>query len=205
MESLLCTQEQQGIEEYSPALIRLFQGVVYSEDKIWELLVQYQEPIKKYFAKLALDVIMAEGDGFAYLKQRDEPREVDQGKSLPRLIRRVSLSYDVTVMALLLRERLHQFEIEGSDSTRLVLSKDQIREMVVLFFKEKANEVKLFKNIDAIIQKIVDLGFLRRLNVAKTEEYEVMRILKARFNIDVLQELKNKLKNYTQTHDNQDE
>ncbi|VAX36984.1 hypothetical protein MNBD_UNCLBAC01-1858 [hydrothermal vent metagenome] len=190
-------QNDQDVEAYSPVLIGLLQGVIYGEDKLWERLLQYRTVIQRYFAKIGLEPVIFEGDGFAYLKQKEgQDRETSNTKSLPRLIRRVPLTYEVTLLSVLLRERLHQFDSEGSDSTRLILTKEEIREMVVLFFKEKANEVKLLKNIDAVIHKVTELGFLRKLKISTREEYEVMRILKAKFAIEALEQLKEKLVGY---------
>jgi len=187
-------QNDQEIAAYSPVLISLLQGVIYSEDKLWERLLQYRTAIQRYFAKIGLEPVIFEGDGFAYLKQKEEQdMEGANAKPLPRLIRRVPLTYEVTLLSVLLRERLHQFDSEGSDSTRLILTKEDIREMVVLFFKEKANEVKLLKNIDAVIHKVVELKFLRPLKISNREEYEVMRILKAKFAIEALEQLKEQL------------
>ena len=59
-----------------------------------------------------------------------------------------------------------------------MLTRDQIAEMVRVFLPASSNEARLTDEIDAHINKAVELGFLRQ---AKSTEpvYEVRRILKA--------------------------
>jgi hypothetical protein len=59
-----------------------------------------------------------------------------------------------------------------------MLTREQINEMVLVFLPATSNEARLTDQIDAHINKAVELGFLRP---AKNSEqvYEVRRILKA--------------------------
>lgn len=55
---------------YALAVIKLFQGVVYSDDKTtWDCLIQYQRDIKQHFSGIGIEVFIQENDGFAFLKQ----------------------------------------------------------------------------------------------------------------------------------------
>jgi hypothetical protein len=79
-----------------------------------------------------------------------------------------------------LRQRAAQ---EGAPEVpRLVarrqLGKNDIVEMMRLFFPDTANQVKFNDRINANINQIVDMGFLRRLRGAG-DKFEVRRILKA--------------------------
>ena len=60
----------------------------------------------------------------------------------------------------MLRKKLAEFDAQGGD-TRLMLSRDQIAEMMRVFLPATSNEVRLADKIDAHISKAVDLGFLR--------------------------------------------
>ena len=67
---------------------------------------------------------------------------------------------------------------------RLVLSRDQIVELVRVFLPDGPNEARLVDQIDSTINKVVELGFLRKLKPAAGTasapgSYEVRRILKA--------------------------
>ena len=96
---------------------------------------------------------------------------------MPRLVAAGPLSFHVSVLLALLRKRLAEFDASSSD-TRLVLSRDQIVEMLRLFLPESTNEARLVDSIDAHINRIVEMGFLRRLR-GEEDLFEVRRILKA--------------------------
>ena len=86
-------------------------------------------------------------------------------------------------MLALLRKRLAEFDAGGGD-TRLVLTRDEIAELMRVFLPDGTNEARLLDQVDATISKVADLGFLRRLKAAAgggqdSGRYEVRRILKA--------------------------
>ena len=75
-----------------------------------------------------------------------------------------------------MRKKLAEFDAQGGE-IRLILSRNQIIEMLRVFLPPTSNEARLTDQIDANINKAVELGFLRP---AKNSEqvYEVRRILK---------------------------
>jgi hypothetical protein len=84
----------------------------------------------------------------------------------------------------LLRKKLAEFDASGGD-TRLVLSRDEIVELIRVFLPESSNEARLIDQIETHLNKIVELGFLRKLKPAvsnpsgQTTMFEVRRILKS--------------------------
>jgi hypothetical protein len=186
--------ETDAMNPYAPVIIRLLQGVIYNDDKeSWDNLVKYHVPIKEYFKVIGIDVLIYETEGFAFLKQKrfDEGQEIN----LPNLIEKRQLSYPVTLLCVLLVEKLIEFDATEGDSTRLIVDKDEIKEMLRIFLPEKTNEAKLIDNIDENINKLVKYGFLRKLNDTENK-YEVKRILKAKIPAETLQEVKIKLEEY---------
>ena len=164
--------------DLSQAVTQLMKGVVYRDthDKAWRHLIALQPQVKDYVAVLGLLVVVDEAEGYAFLRQRpaDDP---DEANPLPRLIPRRSLSFHVSLLLALLRKKLAEFDAHGGDS-RLMLSREQITEMIRVFLPPTSNEVRLTDQIDAHINKAVDYGFLRQAK--NTEQvYEVRRILKA--------------------------
>ncbi len=186
--------ETNVMNPYAPVIIKLLQGVIYNDDKeLWDNLIKYHVPIKEYFKVIGIDVLIYETEGFAFLKQKrfDEGQETN----LPNLIEKRQLSYPVTLLCVLLVEKLIEFDATEGDSTRLIIDKDEIKEMLRIFLPEKTNEAKLIDNIDENINKLVKYGFLRKLNDTESK-YEVKRILKAKVPAETLQEEKNKLEEY---------
>ena len=80
--------------------------------------------------------------------------------TLPRLVPRRSLSFQVSLLLALLRKKLAEFDAQSGD-TRLMLTRAQIAEMVRVFLPATSNEARLLDQIDTHINKVVDLGFLR--------------------------------------------
>lgn len=161
--------------DLSLVLIQLFKGALYRDthEKLWEPLLKFRAPVSDHVAVLGLQVEIDESEGYAFLRSRPDDDDVQ----MPRLVARRALSFHVSVLLALLRKRLAEFDASSSDP-RLVLSHDQIVEMLRLFLPESSNDVRIIDAIDAHVNKVVELGFLRRLR-GDAEQFEVRRILKA--------------------------
>ena len=61
---------------------------------------------------------------------------------------------------------------------RLILSRDQVAELMRVFMPEGSNEARLIDQVDTQLNKVVELGFVRRLR-GQDGMFEVQRILKA--------------------------
>lgn len=171
--------------ELSVLMVQLLKGVLYREDddRLWASLLRLQARVREQGGLLLLDLILDEAEGYAFLKSRPDPDESDGAPRLPRLIARRPLSYPVSLMLALLRKRMAEFDAGGGE-TRLVLSRDELAELIQLFLPSGTNEARLIDQVDSMITKVVDLGFLRRLkpvagSAQDSGRYEVRRILKA--------------------------
>ena len=160
------------------AVTQLMKGVVYRDthERAWRYLLQLQPQVRDYVAKLGLQVVIDEAEGYAFCRQRP-PDEDGEADPLPRLIPRHPLSFHLSLLLALLRKKLAEFDAQGGD-TRLMLTRDQIAEMMRVFLPATSNEVRLADKIDTHISKAVSLGFLRPAKNAEPV-YEVRRILKA--------------------------
>jgi hypothetical protein len=176
--------------DLSALLISLLKGVIYqdADAPLWNALLKLQARVRDYVAVLGLELALDEAEGYAFLRARSEGAQGAQGAEsaddaapkLPRLVARRPLSYPVSLLLALLREKLAESDAGGGD-TRLVLSRDEIVEMVRVFLPESSNETRLIDQIETHLNKIVELGFLRKLKpvAGQTVAFEVRRILKA--------------------------
>lgn len=171
--------------DLSSLLIGLLKGVLYREqdEHQWLSLLKLQSYVRDYVAVLNLVLILDEAEGYAFLKSRPEPTEDNPAPRMPRLIARRPLSFQVSLLLALLRRKMAEFDAGGGD-TRLVLSRDEIVELVRVFLPYGSNEARLIDQIETTINKVVDLGFLRKLKpsgggTSGLNSYEVRRILKA--------------------------
>lgn len=180
-----------GIEIYSEALVRLLKGVIYSDRvELWNMVMDYQNRIRDYFRPLGVTLVLNEREGYAYL----ESAELEETE-LPTLFSKAQLSYPVTMLCLLLLERLLEFEHRGGEEPFLVVNEEEMVEMVKLFLADRSNEARLVDSIESHINRLVDYGFLRRLKKEGTE-YEVRSILKSKIDADKIVEIKERLVSY---------
>jgi len=189
-------QHNTVIPPHAPALIRLLQGVVYDDNReLWNALIDHQTQVREYFGLIGIDVLIHEAEGFAFLKQR----RTEEGAEfvLPKLIERRQLGYTLTLLCVLLVEKLIEFDVRGGDSTRLIVGKDELKELVRIFLSDKTNEARVMDSLDAPINKLVEYGFLRKLTTGD-DQYEVRRILKARITADALMDIKQRLKKHAE-------
>jgi len=160
----------------SVVVVSLMKGIAdrESDPVLWQSLIGIQARVRDYVACLGLDLVLDEAEGFAYLRQR--PAE-EGATELPRLVPRRQLGYQVSLMLALLRKKLAEFDATSGEA-RLILGRNDIVEMMRVFLAETANQVRLNDRIGADINRVADMGFLRRLR-GTNDRFEVRRILKA--------------------------
>lgn len=180
---------------YAQTMVRLLQGAIYNDTpKLWNELLLHQYEINKYFEQIGLELIVEHKDGYAFLQQVTD----EEGKTIG-LIRRMPLTYEQTLLCVLLREWMDEFEINDTESRNLYIVHKEFRERIEIFFKETPNQVKLFKNLDSLIRDMIELDFLKRVNEGDTLQetlYEVRRIIKSKISSDQLETFKQQLINH---------
>ncbi len=186
---------------YAHVIIKLLQGPIYVDEKlVWRDLQSWQSSIQDYFGKIGIELLINEVDGFARIMQ-PESDENDENP-LPRLMRKQTMNYETTLLCVILREMLEEFDIK-SEGTKLFLTQKDIKERIELFYKEQTNKSKLWKELSKPINSLQSIGILKLTRedpVNKdNNQYEVKRILKALVNNDKLEQIKNKLGTYVNT------
>ncbi len=187
---------------YAAVIIKLLQGTLEADDSAWSLLLDYQIAVREHFESFGVALHLDEVEGYAYLTQPeagdDEVEETQE--PLPRLVRRQKLSYNATLLCVLLRERLVQFDQRELRSTQAVVSKSDIQGMLTLFLEEHTDEKRLLRTVDTLIRRVADLGFLKKLS-GDDERYEIRRIIRAKLSADDLVEIKEKLAAHLSTEE----
>jgi len=212
MSKLRTKQESTAL---SAVLIKLLQGFLLQEDKtVWETLQLQQTIVREFFATLGLHLHLDDNDGYAFLRTipmgechdgkvtsesaigHVQQEDVAEKKKLT-LMRKMPLSFEVSLLCILLREALDQFDATVHDDHRLVMKKSDIYELLKLYFPDKHDETKLIKRWDAMINKLIDLGFIRELK-SDTSRIEVLRIIKAMIDAERVGEMKRNMHRYIQ-------
>lgn len=189
---------------YAGALVKLLQGVVYNDEKYWENILLHKGHIARYFAQIGVELVLNEPEGFAFLRQKGgEPDEKEDG--IPRLIRKRGLTYEQTLLCVMLREWIEDFDKRTVEGAKLYVTQKDIRERVEVFFKDPTNRSRLQKQLNTCIEQAAStLGLLKRNREdemdAENTQYEVRRIVKAMINNELLEEIKNKLNQHVTDH-----
>lgn len=194
MDEIALAPEGAGTIELGVLVVGLLKGVLYrdGDERQWNRLLDLEARIRDYVGVLGLDLLVDEAEGYAFLRSRADD---DTGASLPRLVARRPLSFPVSLLLALLRKKIVESDAAGGD-TRIVLTREDMTEMLRLFLPTGSNEVRLVDQVEAHINKVVDLGFLRQLKSTDGEHYEVRRILKAFIDAQWLGEFESRLAAY---------
>ncbi|GAB6191426.1 DUF4194 domain-containing protein [Desulfocastanea catecholica] len=183
--------------DLSVVVVSLLRGVLEQEEKaeVWHALLNLQAAVRDYVAVLGLELVLDEAEGYAFLRSR--PDDVEKPETaIPRLVRRQPLAFPVSLLLALLRKKLAEFDATGGE-TRLILSRDEIAELLRVFLPAGSNEAKLIDQVDSHLNKVAKMGFLRPLRGQK-QMFEVRRILKAFVDAQWLTEFDERLAVYRQ-------
>lgn len=178
--------------EHSLSLIALLKGIVYDYQKeTWENLLRYESDVKKYFLPVGLDLYLNKSEGFAYLYQKEWETEET---ALPKLVEKRQLNFFTSLLCLLLRKHLLEQDAQGG-TVRSIISEQDIINRAKVFLPNASDEAKQQEKIVTTINKVVEIGFLRRLE-DNQRNYEIHRIIKGFINADVVDESLKKLQAY---------
>lgn len=180
--------------EWGAVAVRLLQGVVYHDDNTdtWECLQRSVSQLTDYFSKIGLQLIVDEADAMAYLRQPEDDEIAPEYDHVPRLFRRSPLTYDATLLCVLLRDELRIFEEEDVQNERCVVVQSDLLSVWKAFFPESSDEVKLNRALTAALRKLEELKFVRQFE-KDPASWEVRRIIKARLPIAELERLRQSL------------
>ncbi|SJZ84986.1 DUF4194 domain-containing protein [Sediminibacterium ginsengisoli] len=181
---------------YASIIVKLLKGTIeYLDKSTWQDLLQYKIEINNFLPQLGLTLVLNEDDGYAFLKQNisdDDSAEVTW-------FQRRSFTYEETIMLVLLRELMAEFEISESSARELIKRRREIKDHSELFFKEDASRVRFLKEIDRLIDKAEDNGFLEMIedaDIKDEQKFRIKKIIKEKVNIEILEQFTAQLSAY---------
>jgi len=187
-------QDLPEFREMGIAAVRLLQGVLYADDQsAWDALLANESELTDYFARIGLVLIVDHGDEMAYLRQIEDDQRSHGYDRLPRLFRRTPLSFDATLLCVVLRDEYRRFEDEDLENERCVIDADMLFAIWKSFFPAAEDEVKLRKKMGTVLKRLEDLKFVRRFQESP-EVWEIRLLLKARLPLSHLETLRDSLR-----------
>lgn len=181
---------------WAAVCVKLLQGPVYrteNNDQTWAILQAWQSEIDKYFWTIGLHVFVENADGYAFLEQRELGEEED---TLPKLITERPLTVQDSLLCVLFREALDQFDTSQNQSENLIMTTSEIKDRLDTFFPEKKDQTKVYRRLDESLNRLRDLSFIREIETTNSFDrtFEIRRILKAKINADFIMDFRDKLK-----------
>jgi hypothetical protein len=191
------SENETKFREVSFIKAKMFQEPIYRADDntVWVTLRNNLEEVRGFFRQVGQEVIFDEGEGYAFICQM----YAADGERVPRLVQARALNYETTLLLVFMREELDRFESSGTDSTRLVRSRDQLRGLVEPYIRDSSDKARDRNRVDQAIDRAVKLGFLRKESGENVEEFQIMRIIKARFGAGELESIKDRLLRHAQS------
>ncbi|WP_374163926.1 DUF4194 domain-containing protein [Arcticibacter sp. MXS-1] len=190
-----------GILPYTSVFIKLLKGPVeYFDKSTWEKLLLHKYELTEFLASLGLSLVLDEQDGYAVVRQMlsdDESVEISW-------VTRRAYSYEESILLVLLREMMAEFEISESGSRELIRRRREIKEYAELFFREKASRVKFLKELDRLIDRAEENGFLSRVEDSEVEDeqkFRVRKLIKAKVDEDALSRFHEQLRSFIEEHE----
>ena len=143
-------------------MVFLLKHYIDREDdkQLFESLVRQEREVEEFCRRLFLRLVVDHESGYAYVRSLTEeelPQNV--GQRPPQLLTKRSLPFYDSMVLILLRQRLLEFELSGQLG-RLVLERAEILTMVKTFVHNVNNDKRLDDNLNKAIDNLCSLGLL---------------------------------------------
>jgi len=186
--------EEEHQPNISPVIIHLLKGILFRTQQplLWNDLLELQSQVLDYVKIIGLNLEIDDVEGYAWLTQTIP--DDDEKDPLPRLIARRPLSYPISLLCVLLRKKMAEADSSGAE-TRVIVSRDELLNTMLVFMPDKSNEAQIAASINATINKVLELGFLRKLK-NDNENLEIQRIIIALVDADWTADFNQKLETY---------
>ena len=185
------------IRPYSKAIVLLLKKTVESNSSEWENIRTYRCEIQKYLSVIGLELVLKEEEGFAFVKQI-----VMEGDTTLSLVQRRQLSYEVSIILIVLRQLLEDFDNNPTDMNAFerYVSANEIKDEIRIFLPERYDKVKFEKDLERYIRNVEELGFLEMVGGnSNNARYRIHRKKKKKVTLDDLDLFKQKLEEYART------
>lgn len=178
---------------YTPVFIRLLKGPVdYLEKAAWDKLLLYRSDLTAFIRPLGLAMVLEESDGYAYLRHAG----TEEDETAVTWMQRRPIGYEESLFLILLRDMMTEFEVSEAAVRELVKKRREIKEYAALFFKENASQVRFLRELDRLIDKAEEQGFLARMEdheLPDEQRFRIRKVIKAKVNSETMEAFKQQL------------
>ena len=143
-------------------MVFLLKNYIDREDdkQLFESLVRQEREVEEFCRRLFLRLVVDHEAGYAYVRSlTEEELPQNAGQRPPQLLTKRALPFYDSMVLILLRQRLLEFELSGQFG-RLVLERSEILTMVKTFVHNVNNDKRLDDNLNKAIDNLCSLGLL---------------------------------------------
>lgn len=176
-------------EAWNNAAVHLLRGAVYfTNESLWNTILANITPLRDFFAHIGLVLIVAEDDGLAYLRPLEEDEQPEGYENMAKLFHRTQLNYSQTLLCVLLREHLDEFETKEVHDEYCAVDCEGLFEQWKAFGFDAKDEVALNNKFKQSLSKLEKIGFVDKIS-EDAKLWRVNAILKARLPAEKLENL----------------
>lgn len=188
-------------KQWSDICVRLLQGPLFEEDnkEIFERLRLWNKEINSYFNIIGLKLFYSDDIDYSYLEQIED-EEGNVIFNYNRLLKRHPLTYEASLILVILREELDKFELENINSENLILKESDIVELIEPYYKDTSDKIKFKDLISSNLNYISNMNLIKRVNsndenlmLNNDREFLIRNIIRAKVSASFLKEFKDML------------
>ncbi len=179
---------------WSSAAVKLLQGIVYHDDAgdAYQRTLESVTPLTDYFVRIGLRLIVDEENGMAYLRQIDPQSFPTEYPKMTTLFRKSRLGFDLSVLCVLLREELRQFEEEIRQDERCVVTQSHLLTLWSEICGTGDDAVRMNRQLTGHLKNLQEMKYVRAFSDSPPS-WEIRRILKARLPLTELEKMRAEL------------
>ncbi|MFA6689657.1 MAG: DUF4194 domain-containing protein [Sphaerochaetaceae bacterium] len=199
---------------WAAACIHVLQKPLFAEDReLFSSLCNYRQEVSSYLAKIGLELVLNLDLGYAFIRQAETSDENEL--PLPKLIRRIPVTFEQSLVLVILYDELEKFDSNGGEDPFCIMTEEQVRELAQTCWPGASTDQTKFH--DAIARALSDLaeqGLVRErrpqgMDDQESERYktnrrfELRNIIRARVTKDFFLEFKRRLEECMGAAENQ--
>lgn len=193
--------ENNNTKEWGDVCVRLLQGPLFKAENetVFEKLQLWAKEINAYFNVIGLKLYYNEDIDYAFLVQNEDIDGNVIG-DITRLLIKHPLTYETSLILIILREELDKFEIEDNSNLQLIIKESEIAELLEPYYQDTSDKIKYHNLISTQLNIISNMNLIKQIKndnhtISLTNDriFEVRNILRAKVDAQFLKEFKERL------------
>jgi len=195
--------ENNNSKEWGEVCVKLLMGPLFKDEneELFEKLDLWFKEVNAYFNIIGLKINYSKEQNYAFLEpNEDEEGNVISNDRLSRLLIKHPLTYETSLVLVILREELDKFEIDDTSSDLFILKESEIAELVEPYYRDTSDKVKYNDLIASQLTIIKNMGLIKQIrsngatsNISEDRVFIIRNIIRAKVNAAFLKEFKERL------------